>query len=320
MSTLVFLEHHGSAIQKGALGVLSKAASLDPDTAGVLIGSGVRELAAQAGQYGAKTVYVADDGGLESPLPQPRVDVIAALVRDKGFQNVLFGASVLASDVAGGLSSRLDAGLNWDLNDLEIRDGALVGLRSALGDTVRADVGWSAEPRLGLIRAGSFEATQNGGDASVEDIPVSLEDFSTKAELVEHTQEESTGPSIEDADILVTGGRGLGGPEGFKPLEELAAALGGAVASTRAVVDSGWYPYPTQIGQTGKVVSPKVYIGFGVSGAIQHKVGMQTSQVIISVNKDGNAPIFEFSDLGVVGDLNAIVPQLTQLVKERKGS
>ena len=265
-------------------------------------------------------MYVADDASLEAPLPQPRVDVLAALVRDKGFQNVLFGASVLASDVAGGLSARLDAGLNWDMNDLEMRDGALVGKRSALGDTVRADVGWSAEPCLGLVRAGSFEATSNGGDASVEDVPVSLEDFSTKAELVEHTQEESTGPSIEDADILVTGGRGLGGPEGFGPLEELAAALGGAVASTRAVVDSGWYPYPTQIGQTGKVVSPKVYIGFGVSGAIQHKVGMQTSQVIIAVNKDGNAPIFEFSDLGVVGDLDAIVPKLTELVKERRGS
>ena len=141
--------------------------------------------------------------------------MLAALVRDKGFQNVLFGASVLASDVAGGLSARLDAGLNWDMNDLEMRDGALVGKRSALGDTVRADVGWSAEPRLGLVRAGSFEATSNGGDPAVEDVPVSLEDFSTKAELVEHTQEESTGPSIEDADILVTGGRGLGGPEGF---------------------------------------------------------------------------------------------------------
>jgi electron transfer flavoprotein alpha subunit len=320
LSTLVFLEHHGSAIQKGALGVLSKAASLAPDTAGVLVGSGVRDLAAQAGQYGAKTVYVADDPSLASPLPQPRVDVLAALVRDKGLQNVLFGASVLASDVAGGLSARLDAGLNWDMNDLEVRDGALVGKRSALGDTVRADVGWTAEPRLGLIRAGSFEATQSGGDPAVEDVPVSLEGFSTKAELVEHTQEESTGPSIEDADILVTGGRGLGGPEGFAPLEELAAALGGAVASTRAVVDSGWYPYPTQIGQTGKVVSPKVYIGFGVSGAIQHKVGMQTSQVIIAVNKDGNAPIFEFSDLGVVGDLNTVVPQLTALVQERKGS
>jgi electron transfer flavoprotein alpha subunit len=319
LSTLVFLEHHGSTIQKGALGVLAKAASLDPDTAGVLVGSGVRELAAQAGQYGAKTVYVADDASLEAPLPQPRVDVIAALVRDKGFQNVLFGASVLASDVAGGLSARLDAGLNWDMNDLEIRDGALVGKRSALGDTVRADVGWSAEPRLGLIRAGSFEATQNGGEASVEDVPVSLEDFSRKAELVEHTQEESTGPSIEDADILVTGGRGLGGPEGFKPLEELAAALGGAVASTRAVVDSGWYPYPTQIGQTGKVVSPQLYVAAGISGAIQHRAGMQTSKTIVAVNKDEEAPIFELVDFGVVGDLHSVLPAATEEITKRKG-
>ncbi len=154
----------------------------------------------------------------------------------------------------------------------------------------------------------------------MENVAVSLEDFSSGAKMVEQAHEEQTGPSIEEADILVTGGRGLGAPEAFGSLEELAAALGGAVASTRAVVDSGWYPYPTQIGQTGKVVSPKVYLGFGVSGAIQHKVGMQTSQTIISVNKDANAPIFEFSDMAVVGDLHQIVPQLTALVKERKGS
>jgi electron transfer flavoprotein alpha subunit len=232
---------------------------------------------------------------------------------------VLFAASVLAADVAGGVAARLDAGLNWGLNGREDQGGTLVGRRSALGDTVVADVGWTSEPRLGLVRAGSFEAAETGGEASVEGVAVSLEDFSSLAVLVEQTVEESSGPSIEDAEILVTGGRGLGSPEAFSILEELAAALGGAVASTRAVVDSGWYPYPTQIGQTGKVVSPKVYIGVGGSGAIQHKVGMQTSQVIISVNKDANAPIFEFSDLGVVGDLQTIVPKLTELVKERRG-
>jgi electron transfer flavoprotein alpha subunit len=320
MSTLVFLEHHGSALQKGPLGVLSKAASLDPDTSAVVIGSGVRDLAAQAGRHGATTVYVADDPSLEAPLPQPRVDVISRLVADKGFDNVLFAASVLASDVAGGVSARLDAGLNWDLGDLEVRDGQLVGKRSALGDTVRVDVGWTSTPRLGLVRAGSFDPAESGGDASVEDVAVQLEDFSTKAAMVEQAHEEQTGPSIEEAEILITGGRGLGSPEAFSILEELASAMGGAVASTRAVVDSGWYPYPTQIGQTGKVVSPKLYIGAGVSGAIQHKVGMQTSQVIVSINKDPNAPIFEFSDLGVVGDLQEIVPKLTELVKERKGS
>jgi electron transfer flavoprotein alpha subunit len=320
MSTLVFLEHHGSTIQKGPLGVLSKAASLDPDTAGVLIGSNVASLAADAGRYGAKRVFVAEDASLEYPLPQPRVDVISRLVRDQGFDNVLFAASVLASDVAAGVSARLDAGLNWDLSNLETDGGELVGKRLALGDTVLADVVWTATPRLGLVRSGSFEPAETGGEASVENAAVELEDFSSRAEMVEQAHEVQTGPSIEDADILVTGGRGLGSPDAFGILEELAAALGGAVASTRAVVDAGWYPYPTQVGQTGKTVAPKLYIGFGISGAIQHKVGMQSSQTIVSINKDANAPIFEFSDFGVVGDLHQIVPQLTALVKERKGS
>jgi electron transfer flavoprotein alpha subunit len=319
MSTLVFLEHHGSALQKGPLGVLGKAAELDPDTAGVIVGAGVGSLAPDAGRFGAGRVFVADDPALEAPLPQPRVDVISRLVRDKGFDTVLFAASVLAADVAGALSSRLDAGLNWDLGDLAIENGTLVGKRSALGDTIRVDVGWTAEPRLALIRAGSFDPVERDGQPDVEEIPVELEDFSSVATMVEQAHEEQSGPSIEDADILVTGGRGLGAPDKFVILEELAAALGGAVASTRAVVDSGWYPYPTQVGQTGKVVSPKLYIGAGVSGAIQHKVGMQTSQTIVAINKDPNAPIFDFSDLGVVGDLHQIVPQLTALVKERKG-
>jgi electron transfer flavoprotein alpha subunit len=318
MSTLVFLEHHGSAIQRGALGVLGKAAQLDPETAGVVVGSGVREAAAGAGRFGAKTVYVADDAALEAPLPQPRVDVISRLVAEKGFDTVLFAASVLSADVAGGVAARLGAGLNWDLGDLERDGGALVGKRSALGDTVMVDVGWTAEPRLGLIRAGSFDPAESGGEAAIEEISTDLEEFSSKAEMVEQAHEEQSGPSIEEADILVTGGRGLGAPEKFSIVEELAAALGGAVASTRAVVDSGWYPYATQVGQTGKVVSPKLYIGAGVSGAIQHKVGMQTSQTIVAINKDPNAPIFEFSDMGIVGDLNDVVPKLTELVKQRK--
>jgi electron transfer flavoprotein alpha subunit len=320
MSTLVFLEHHGSSIQKGSLGVLSKAAELDPDTSAVLIGEGVTALAAEAGRYGAATVYVADDAALSLPLPQPRVDVIAALVADKGFDNVLFGASVLASDIAGGLSARLDAGLNWDLSGLRVDGGELVGARAALGDTVFVDVGWTSTPRLALFRSGSFEPTERGAAGAVQSVPADLQAHSTAATITGQSHEESSGPSIEEADILVTGGRGLGDPGKFAMLEELAGALGGAVASTRAVVDSGWYPYPTQIGQTGKTVAPKLYIGAGVSGAIQHKVGMQSSQVIVSINKDGTAPIFEFSDLGVVGDVHEIIPKLTALVKERKGS
>jgi len=320
VSTLVFLEHHGSSIQKGSLGVLSKAASIDPDTSAVLIGSGVAGVASEAARYGAAKVYVADAAALDAPLPQPRVDVIAALVQAQGFDNVLFGASVLAADIAGGLAARLDAGLNWDLIDVTADGGAIVGKRAALSDSVYVDAGWSATPRLGLFRSGSFDPVETSGAGAVENVPVALEDFSTKALMVDQAHEEQTGPSIEEAEILVAGGRGLGAPEGFGILEELAAALGGAVASTRAVVDSGWYPYATQIGQTGKSVSPKLYIGCGVSGAIQHKVGMQSSQVIVAINKDAGAPIFDFSDFGVVGDLHSVVPQLTALVKERKGS
>jgi electron transfer flavoprotein alpha subunit len=322
MPTLVFLEHHGNELQKGSLGVLAKAASLgDGDVTGVLLGSGVKSLAPEAGTFGATSVLVVDDPALEAPLPQPRVDALAQIVADKGFDTVLFATSVLAADLAAGLAARLDAGLNWDLTDVVREDGRLVGKRPALEDSVQVDVGWRTEPRLALFRSGAFDAVETGGDtAEVEDVGVSFEDFSEKARMLEQAHEERSGPSIEDADVVVAGGRGLGGPENFKLCEELAQALGGAVAATRAVVDAGWYPYAAQVGQTGRSVSPKLYVACGISGAIQHKVGMQSSNVIVAINKDPNAPIFEFSDLGVVGDLHEIVPKLTQLVRERKGS
>ena len=318
MATLVFLEHHDGAIQKGSLGVLAKAAQLGGDVAGVVLGSGVGDLAAQAGEHGAATLYVVDDPALEAPLPQPRVDALAAVVRDKGIENVLFAQSVLAADVAAGLAARLDAGLNWDLVDVTADDG-LTGKRPALADSVYVDVGWTSTPRLALFRSGTFDPSPTGGTANVEEVTASFEDFSTAATMVEQAHAESSGPSIEDADVIVAGGRGLGAPEGFGLAEELAKALGGAVAATRAVVDAGWYPYAAQVGQTGKTVSPKLYVALGISGAIQHKVGMQGSNVIIAINKDPNAPIFEFSDLGVVGDLHEIVPKLAELIRQRRG-
>jgi electron transfer flavoprotein alpha subunit len=320
MSTLVFVEHHEGEPVKGSLGVLGKAAQLEDDVSAVLLGSGVEGMAEAVGKHGASRVLVGDDPALEAPLPQPRVDVLAKLVESEGFANVIFGSSVLAADVAAGLAARLDAGLNWDLVDFELRDGALVGKRPALGDSVVAEVGWKTEPRLALIRSGSFEPSEGGGSAEVTKITVEIEDFSKRAVMVEQAHEESQGPSIEDADVIVAGGRGLGQAENFGLVEDLAKALGGAVAATRAVVDAGWYPYSTQVGQTGKTVSPKLYVAVGISGAIQHKVGMQGSGTIVAINKDPNAPIFEYSDLAVVGDVHEIVPKLTELVKERKGS
>jgi electron transfer flavoprotein alpha subunit len=312
---LVFLEHHEGAIQKGSLGVLAKAGQLGGEVSGVVIGSGVRELAEAGGRHGAATVYVADDASLAAPLPQPRVDVLAKLVGDEGFDTVLFAQSVLAADVAAGLAVRLGAGLNWDLVDLDA-DG--IGKRPALADSVLVDVGWSSDVRLAIFRAGTFDAVETGGSAEIKDAAVELQGFSTQAEMVEQAHADQQGPSIEDAEVIVAGGRGLGEPEKFALAEELAQALGGAVAATRAVVDAGWYPYSAQVGQTGKTVSPKLYVALGISGAIQHKVGMQGSNVIVSINKDSNAPIFEFSDLGVVGDLHEIVPKLVELVRARR--
>jgi electron transfer flavoprotein alpha subunit len=316
VKSLVYLEHDHGELEKGGLGVLGKAATLG-EAAGVVLGEAAPEVAAAAGAFGAAKVYACDAPELAAPLPQARVDALATLVEQTSPDAVLFGASVLSADVASGLAARLDAGLNWDLTDLAERDGELVGTRPALGDTVVVEVGWKAGPRLGIIRSGALDPIESGGTAEVETFETSFSDFSTLATLVEQTQEESSGPSIEDADIIVAGGRGLGSPEGFTMLEELAAALGGAVGATRAVVDAGWYPYSTQVGQTGKTVSPRLYIACGISGAIQHKVGMQGSGTIVAINKDPNAPIFDFCDVGVVGDLHQVVPKLTELVRAR---
>ena len=319
MPILVYVEHHEGEPVRGALGVLSKAAQLDGEVTALLAGSGVEALAETVGQHGAARVLVADDTGLEAALPQPRVDVLAKLVAERSFDTVVFAATVLTADVAAGLAARLEAGLNWDLVDLTLDGGSLVGKRAALGDSVLVDVGWTSEPRIALVRSGTFEPVESGGSPEVERVPVEIEAWSTGTAMVEQAHEERAGPSIEDADVIVAGGRGLGSPDKFGMLEDLAKALGGAVAATRAVVDAGWYPYATQVGQTGRSVSPKLYVACGISGAIQHKVGMQSSGTIVAINKDPNAPIFEYSDLAVVGDIHEIVPKLTELVRKERG-
>ncbi len=300
--------------------MLGKALALGGEVAGVVAGSGVGELVATAGRFGAPRVFVADDERLAAPLPQPRVDVLASLVRDEGFDTVLFAQSVLASDIAAALAVRLGAGLNWDLAELAEEGGVLVGKRPALADSVLVDAGWTSPVRLALFRGGAFDPVETGGTAERREAVVELGGHSLLAELVEPAVDEASGPSIEDAEVVVAGGRGLGAPEGFALVEGLAVALGGAVAATRAVVDAGWYPYSAQVGQTGKTVSPKLYVAVGISGAIQHKVGMQSSGTIVAINKDPNAPIFDYADLGVVGDLNEIVPRLTELVRQHKSS
>jgi electron transfer flavoprotein alpha subunit len=206
-----------------------------------------------------------------------------------------------------------------EVTAVKAQDGKLVAERPILQDSAIVDVGYVGEPGIIIGRLNAFDIAEPGsGAAEVVDVDVQLEDHSTKAVMVQRGEQRGADVNIEDADILVAGGRGLGKAEGFELAESLAEALGGAVAATRAVVDAGWYPYAAQIGQTGKTVAPKLYLAAGISGAIQHKVGMQNSENIVAINKDPNAPIFEFSDLGIVGDLNKILPKLTEAVKAKK--
>jgi electron transfer flavoprotein alpha subunit len=321
MKALVFLEHRGEEVTRGSLAVLSKAAALGGHDAGVgavVVGRGpLAALAEQAGRYGATTVHLAEDDGLDPPLPQPRVGILARLVEAHGYDAVLFSTSVLASDVAAGLAARLGAGLNWDLIDVAETDGALVGWRTALQESVLVEVGWRSPVRLALFRPGVFEPV--AADGSPRDDVIAVELGAQRARVVSQEVRREEGRSIEDADVIVAGGIGLGGAEQFALAEELAALLGGSVAATRAAVYKGWYPRSAQVGQTGKTVAPKLYVALGISGAVQHKVGMQNSKVVVAVNKNPSAPIFEVSDLAVVGDVHVIVPQLIELLRARAG-
>jgi electron transfer flavoprotein alpha subunit len=320
MSTLVYVEQHDGEAQRASLGVLSKASSLGGEVSAVVLGERAKAVAAGLGEFGAATSFAAETQALSAPLPQARVDALAGLVAERQFENVLFASTVLTADVAAGLSNRLQAGLNWGLVDVRSDGGQLVGTQPALGDSVYVDVGWTTAPRLALFRTGVFDPQSSGASASVVEFEPTASEWSAAAVLVDREQAVSEGPAIEEADVIVAGGRGLGAPEHFSLIEGLAEELGGAVGATRAVVDAGWYPYATQVGQTGKTVTPKLYIACGISGAIQHKVGMQNSSVIVAINKDKNAPIFDYCDFGVVGDVHEVVPKLTELIKQQKGA
>jgi electron transfer flavoprotein alpha subunit len=322
MSVLVFLENNESDLLRGPLGVLGMAAGLGQgEVAAVLVGDDtISGLVPDVGKFGATTVYLAGGEGLDAPLPQPRVDVLERIVEEHGYDTVLFSNSVLASDVAAGLAARFDAGLNWDLVDLVQREGALIGTRLIFQDSVQVDVGWRSPRRIALFRPGAFEpVTGSAGGPEVERITVQLHDHSGRVALESHRGASSEGPSFDDAQVIIAGGMGLGRPENFSLAEDLAAVLGGVVGATRAAVYAGWYPRSAQIGQTGRTVSPDLYFALGISGAVQHKVGMQSSKTVVAINKDPNAPIFEVSDLAVVGDVEEIVPRLTELLRQRAG-
>jgi electron transfer flavoprotein alpha subunit len=320
---LVYALHDDEGnFNKNSLGALSEASKLagelGSEAAAVVVGDVADDAAAGLGAYGVKKVYRCKEA--PEGLAQPVVDVMAKVITDNDFSYALFGGGLLGFEIGAGLTARLNAGVTMEVTKVNVRDGKLVAERPILQDSQIADVGYVEEPGIIIGRLNAFDENETGGTAEVEDVQVELSDWSTKAKMVKRGEQRGEDVNIEDADVLVGGGRGLGKAENFKLAEELAESMGGAVAATRAVVDAGWYPYAAQIGQTGKTVAPKLYLAAGISGAIQHKVGMQSSENILAINKDQNAPIFEFCDLGVVGDLHKIVPKLTEAIKAKKGS
>jgi electron transfer flavoprotein alpha subunit len=320
---LVYVLHKDGEFNKNSLGAVSEGAKLAGELGGeahaVVVGGDdlTDDLCATLGSYGATKVYRAT--GAEG-LAQPVVDVMAKVISDNGHGYALFGGGLLGFEIGAGLAARLNAGVTMEVTNVKVEDSKLVAERPILQDSSISESRYKGDVGVIIGRLNAFEASESGGgSATVEDVDVEYSPWSNKATMVERGEQRGADVNIEDADILVAGGRGLGQADGFGQLDELAAALGGAVAATRAVVDAGWFPYAGQIGQTGKTVAPKLYLAAGISGAIQHKVGMQNSENIVAINKDSNAPIFEFSDLGIVGDLNKIVPKLTEAVKAKKG-
>jgi electron transfer flavoprotein alpha subunit len=315
MAAIVFVDHDEGTFNPNSLGVLARTGSQGGDVVAFVAGSGIDDgWAAGLGAYGASRVLVADDPALTG-LPQPAVDALEPHAREA--EAVLFGAGVVSADVAAGLAARLGAGINCETTEFTL-GGEVTATRPALGDTVLVESTFASAPAVILCRANAFPADPTGsGSAEVQRVDVTVQDWSGAARLAGREQAEAGGVDITEADVLVAFGRGIGGPENIPVVEALAKALGGEVAATRAVVDAGWTPYSMQVGQTGKTVSPKLYVACGVSGAIQHKVGMVNSGVIVAINKDVNAPIFEFADLGIVGDALTVMPKLTEALSSR---
>jgi len=313
----VYAEATDGNVAAITLEMLTKARSLADTVEAVYGGADADAIAGQLGAHGATAVHATGDLGNQLAGAPVAAAIAAAVQGGNGPDAILFGTTYDGRDVAGRLSARLDAPVITNVVDLEERDGALVGVEPVFGGTQNVLTKFTSDAtKIFLVRPKSFAAEESGGGAaSVSSLPVP--DGVSGATVTNRHVEEKTGPSLDDANIVVSGGRGLGEKEKFAMVEDLAKALGGAPGASRAIVDAGWVPYSYQVGQTGKVVKPTVYIAAGISGATQHLVGMKGSKNIIAINKDPEAPIFSVADLGIVGDVNKVLPKLIEALKSR---
>lgn len=313
---LVLVEQVEGEVKKVTLELLTLARSLGTPAA-VWAGPGITaEAKARLAEYGADKIYVAPSGDLVDYVVAPKAELLARLVADKAPAAVLVAATAEGKEIAGRLAVKTDSGVITDavgLGEGFVADQSIFGG----GINVRSKVGRGTP--IVAVRPNSTAPEAAAGAGAEEEVSLTLSDAARAVRVVERVkQEKGARPELTEAAIVVSGGRGVGSAENFAVIEGLADSLGAAVGASRAATDAGWYPHQFQVGQTGKTVSPQLYIAAGISGAIQHRAGMQTAKTIVAINKDPEAPIFELADYGVVGDLHQVVPQLTEEINKRK--
>ncbi|MEH1165342.1 electron transfer flavoprotein subunit alpha/FixB family protein [Micromonospora sp. CPCC 205539] len=304
-------------VKKVTLEMLTLARELGTPSAVVLGGAGAAEaLSGKLGEYGAEKIYAAEGDEIDGYLVAPKATVLAELVQRVQPAAVLLASAQEGKEIAARLAVKLDNGILTDVVGLDA-DGTATQVAFAGSTIVKSKV--TKGLPLVTVRPNSVTPTPAAATPAIEQLTVSVTDTDKLAKVVERVAEQKgSRPELTEAGVVVSGGRGVGNADNFKLVEELADLLGGAVGASRAAVDSGFYPHQFQVGQTGKTVSPQLYVALGISGAIQHRAGMQTSKTIVAVNKDGESPIFELADFGVVGDLFKVVPQAAEEIRKRK--
>lgn len=300
--------------------MLAKAGEVGKAEA-ILLGPAPDDAVQTLAKHGASKIYRSADAIYRDYLTLPAVETVAGLLQKHNPAVLLFASSYMGRDIVANLCARLDCGAITDVGDFELKDGSVEATIPALGASYQnTSTLLNQGTKLLVVRPKSFEPRINEQPLAVEEVPAASDESLRKVHMKERVVVKREGPSLEGAKIVVSGGRGLKGEEQFAMLKDLADVLGGAVGASRAAVDAGWVPYAMQIGQTGKTVKPDVYFAIGISGAVQHLSGMKTAKYIITVNKDAEAPIFQYSDFGIVGDLFKVVPQLIEELKKRKGA
>ena len=317
---LVLAEHADGEVKKVTLELLTAARRLGSPSV-VWTGPGAEAGQARLAEYGAEKVYVADSSDFSGYVVAPTAELLASLVGSVSPAAVLVAGTTEGKEIAGRLAVKTGSGVLTDAVNVTVgEDGAPVAEQPNFGGAITVhSVVRSGTPII-AVRPNAVSPEASAGAAAVEAVSFAASDAAKAARVTEHvTAEKGARPDLTEAQIVVSGGRGTGSEDGFKIIEKLADALGAAVGASRAVTDAGWYPHQFQVGQTGKTVSPQLYMAVGISGAIQHRAGMQTSKTIIAINKDPEAPIFEIADFGIVGDLFTVVPQLIDEIAKHKG-